>query len=92
MFRSLGVCFATFVRVFCSQKSLLLENLALRQQLSVLKRRHPRSSSAPQNHRSPDLFGTSGVGSNSTQGFGRPKRHLRVIERVHFQRYFCFLF
>jgi len=30
------------VRLFRSQGSLLLENLALRQQLSVLKRRHPR--------------------------------------------------
>lgn len=36
--------FRTLVRLFCSQKSLLLENLALRQQLSVLKRRHPCSS------------------------------------------------
>lgn len=43
MFRFLGVFFATLVRLFCSQKSLLLENLALRQQLSVLKRRHPRA-------------------------------------------------
>ena len=42
MFRFLGVSFATLVRLFCSQKNLLLENLALRQQLSVLKRRHPR--------------------------------------------------
>ena len=42
MFRFFGVGFATLIRLFCSQKSLLLENLALRQQLSVLKRRHPR--------------------------------------------------
>src|SRR5262252_3636138 len=42
MFRFFGLCFGTFVRLFCSQKSLLLENLALRQQLSVLKHRHPR--------------------------------------------------
>ena len=42
MFRFLGVSFATLVCLFCSQKSLLLENLALRQQLSVMKRRHPR--------------------------------------------------
>lgn len=42
MFCFLGVSFATLVRFFCSQKSLLLENLVLRQQLSVLKRRHPR--------------------------------------------------
>src|SRR5215472_6155878 len=42
MFRFFRLCFGTFVRLFCSQKSLLLENLALRQQLSVLKHRHPR--------------------------------------------------
>ena len=39
MFR---VGLGTLVRLFCSRQSLLLENLALRQQLSVLKRRHPR--------------------------------------------------
>jgi transposase InsO family protein len=42
MFRFLRVSLATLVRLFCSRKNLLLENLALRQQLSVLKRRHPR--------------------------------------------------
>jgi hypothetical protein len=42
MIRFLGVSFATVVRLFCSRQSLLLENLALRQQLSLLKRRHPR--------------------------------------------------
>jgi len=30
------------LRLFCSRHSLLLENLALRQQLALLKRRHPR--------------------------------------------------
>jgi hypothetical protein len=35
-------CFGTLVRLFCSHHGLLLENLALRQQLVVLKRRHPR--------------------------------------------------
>src|SRR5262252_976953 len=43
MFCFLGLCFGTLVRLFCSQHSLLLENLALRQQLVVLKRRHPRA-------------------------------------------------
>jgi uncharacterized membrane protein len=32
------------VRLFCRRQSLLLENLALRQQLVMLKRRHPRPS------------------------------------------------
>lgn len=42
MFRLLGLCFGTLVCLFRSHHSLLLENLALRQQLAVLKRRHPR--------------------------------------------------
>ena len=42
MFRFLTLCFETLVRLFWSRHSLLLENLALRQQLVVLKRRHPR--------------------------------------------------
>lgn len=42
MFRFLVLCFGTLVGLFCSRQSLLLENLALRQQLSVLKRRQPR--------------------------------------------------
>ena len=42
MFRFLGLSFGTLVRLFRSHRSLLLENLALRQQLVVLKRRHPR--------------------------------------------------
>jgi hypothetical protein len=31
-----------FIRIFHSRRSLLLENLALRQQLTVLKRKHPK--------------------------------------------------
>ena len=42
MFRFLTLCFGTLVRLFRSRHSLLFENLALRQQLVVLKRRHPR--------------------------------------------------
>ncbi len=42
MFRLLELLLGTFVRVFQSRGSLLLENLALRQQLTVLKRRHPK--------------------------------------------------
>jgi putative transposase len=42
MFRFLGLCFGTLVRLFCSHHGLLLENPALRQQLVTLKRRHPR--------------------------------------------------
>jgi hypothetical protein len=36
------LCFGALVRLFCHRGSLVLENLALRQQLAVLKRRHPR--------------------------------------------------
>ena len=42
MFRFIGLCFRTLVRLLRARRSLLLENLALRQQLAVLKRRHPR--------------------------------------------------
>jgi Integrase core domain. len=34
--------FGVFVRAFRSRRSLLVENLALRQQLTVLKRKHPK--------------------------------------------------
>jgi hypothetical protein len=41
MFRFISLCFGTLVRLLRARGSLLLENLALRQQLAVLKRRHP---------------------------------------------------
>src|ERR1700731_1571140 len=42
MFRFIGLCLGTLVRLLRARRSLLLENLALRQQLAVLKRRRPR--------------------------------------------------
>src|SRR5690348_17206608 len=42
MFGLLGLCSRVLLRLFYKRRSLLLENLALRQQLAVLKRRHPR--------------------------------------------------
>jgi putative transposase len=42
MFRFIGLCLRTLVCLLRTRRSLLLENLALRQQLAVLKRRHPR--------------------------------------------------
>jgi putative transposase len=42
MFRFIGLCFGTLVRLLRARRGLLLENLVLRQQLGVLKRRHPR--------------------------------------------------
>ena len=42
MFRLIGLCLGTLVRLLRARRSLLLDNLALRQQLAVLKRRHPR--------------------------------------------------
>ena len=42
MFRFVGLCLGTLVRLLRARRSLLLENLALRQQLAVLKRRRPR--------------------------------------------------
>ena len=47
MFRFVGLCFGILVRLFREWRSLLLENLALRQQLVALKRRHPRPSLGP---------------------------------------------
>jgi putative transposase len=44
MFRLVGLCFGILIRLFRGRQSLLLENLALRQQLVALKRRHPRPS------------------------------------------------
>ncbi len=42
MFRFIGLCLGTLVRLLRARRSLLPENLALRQQPAVLKRRHPR--------------------------------------------------
>jgi hypothetical protein len=42
MFRFIGLFLGTLVRFLRARTSLLLENLALRQQLVVLKRQHPR--------------------------------------------------
>src|SRR5207244_12592445 len=42
MFRHVGLWLGLLTRCLQSHRSLLLENLALRQQLSVLKRKHPR--------------------------------------------------
>jgi putative transposase len=42
MLRLLRLLFVLFARSFCSRRDLLLENLALRQQLAILKERRPR--------------------------------------------------
>src|SRR5208283_4939968 len=44
MVRFVTLCFGMLVRLFRGRQSLLLDNLALRQQLVMLKRRHPRPS------------------------------------------------
>src|SRR6266705_1473261 len=44
MFRFVALCLGMLVRFFRERRTLLLENLALRQQLVALKRRHPRPS------------------------------------------------
>jgi len=43
MLRFVSLCFGTVVRLLRARRSLLIENLALRQQLAAIKRRHPRS-------------------------------------------------
>ena len=42
MFAIMAVLTGAMLRVFRSRRNLLLENLVLRQQLTVLKRKHPR--------------------------------------------------
>ena len=44
MVRFVRLCFVMLVSLFRRRQSLLLENLALRQQLVMLKRQHPRPS------------------------------------------------
>jgi hypothetical protein len=44
MFQLILPCFGSLFRLFRKRASLLIENLVLRQQLAVLKRRHPRPS------------------------------------------------
>src|SRR5260370_25688783 len=43
MFDLLGLVFGVILRLFRTHRSLLLENLILRQQLAVLKRKHPKA-------------------------------------------------
>jgi hypothetical protein len=47
MFRHLRLLATLFARLFRSRRHLLLENLALRQQLSVFKQKHPQPRLAP---------------------------------------------
>src|SRR6266852_9345101 len=47
MFRYIGLCLGTLVRFCRVRRNLLLENLALRQQLAVLKRRRRRPGLNP---------------------------------------------
>ncbi len=43
MLNIMRLCLGTIARLFCARRGLLLENLALRQQLAVFKRLHPRT-------------------------------------------------
>jgi putative transposase len=47
MFDLLGLWFGAVLRILRTHRSLMLENLALRQQLAVLKRKHPRPKLGP---------------------------------------------
>jgi len=47
MFRTIWLLVTTTFRCFHSRRALLLENLVLRQQLAVLKRKHPRPRLRP---------------------------------------------
>src|SRR6266481_1195756 len=47
MFDFFGLCFGAVRRILRTHRSLMIENLALRQQLAVLKRKHPRPRLGP---------------------------------------------
>jgi hypothetical protein len=47
MFDLFQLWFLAVFRIFRTRRSLMLENLALRQQLAVLKRKHPRPRLEP---------------------------------------------
>ena len=47
MFELISLWLGTLIRAFCTRGDLMLENLALRQQLAVLKRKHPRARLRP---------------------------------------------
>ncbi|MGA2987361.1 MAG: integrase core domain-containing protein [Terriglobia bacterium] len=47
MFQFIVLCLGTLFRLLRARRSLLIENLALRQQLTVLKRRHPKPRIGP---------------------------------------------
>jgi len=47
MFDLFGLWFGAILRIFRTHRSLMLENLTLRQQLTVLKRKHPRPRLGP---------------------------------------------
>ena len=47
MFELFRLSLGVFCRIFCTRQNLMLENLALRQQLAVLKRKHPRPKLGP---------------------------------------------
>lgn len=47
MLHAIRPLLGAFLRVFWQRHSLFLENVALRQQLAVLKRRHPRPKLTP---------------------------------------------
>ena len=47
MFELFRLWFGAVLRIFHTRRRLMLENLALRQQLTVLKRRHPKPRLGP---------------------------------------------
>jgi hypothetical protein len=47
MFEFFRLWFGALLRIFHTRRSLVLENLGLRQQLAVLKRKHPKPRLGP---------------------------------------------
>src|SRR5215467_1539521 len=77
MFRHVGLWLGLFTRCLQSHRSLLLENLALRQQLAVLKRKHPR-------HRIGAVDKIFWVFARRFWGCGSPKCHLPRVASILF--------
>src|ERR1039458_7845579 len=79
MLRLLRLLFVLFVRSFCSRRDLLLENLALRQQLAVLKERRPRPRFSPSDSFFWPPCARSCPNGHQPLFLGRPKTFFRCI-------------
>src|SRR6266403_363197 len=83
MLNIMRLCLGTIARLFCARRSFLLENLALRQQLAVFKRRHPRTrltflEKLFLGRRPPNLLRLEAVSHRRASRHGRAMAPIRV--------------